>query len=416
MPTETEGNAGLHVLHCPNCGGEVPFEASPEVACIHCGGSVPVPEEHVRAAREADARARQGRMAAGTWRKVTSGGVPAAVIGAVKVWALLAGVSVLAPGLILMAQAGENDRHLLPFMVWFAVAELAFAVYAAVVVQETSRNVAVSTWWGSLGAAPLEGVEGICRCRSCGGMMRGTAQDIVISCAYCGRDNLVGLPPERIKGLMDRSRHSRLSFEAAAQALTFRRDERWLYFLTQFLLAQMVMLPMLARGLEDILELGWVGPAVAFAVAFAAMLGFGFGVSMRKINRHLAATLALWKEGDERSEAFIVPEDYMLVVLGDAGALLDTPTAKAFVPADSIERARFASLQMDFVWREAGKRRRKAFNSRGGTGRLFEWAVEKAGADKVHRLQGDSVSVGRAVVNGIVGLAIVGWAVGMFLL
>ncbi len=406
----------LHDLHCPACGGKVPFAPEPEVACIHCGEPVPIPDEHLRAALAARHRDEKNRDAAALWRKVAAGSVPGPVLFVLTILMIAAGISVLFPGLPLMGAAADRSRYVVPFLIWFAAAEAILLAYAAVVVQATSRGAAVAACWGSLGGIPVEGKPGVYRCRSCGGMLRAGAADIAISCPYCGRDNLVGLAPGRLTSLLRQARHGTLSLEAAATAVKFRRDERWLYFVTQSLLGQVVLLPMLARGLDDELDLGWVGPTVAFGVALLGLVVFGFGVSMRRINGHLRAALELWKKSDSAAEAVILEGDYLLAVMSDAGVLLDSPTAKAFVPAGSVERARFAGMQFDITWRDGERLRRKSFNSSGGSTGISDWFKRTAGEDRVKMVDGDAVSKGRAAINALIGLAILGWAAGMFLL
>lgn len=406
----------LHPLHCPFCGGEVPFSATETVACIHCGEQVPIPEDHREAAKAAAARDEKNSQAAKLWSKISRGGTPAPVLLIMKILAFAAGVSVLFPGLLLMAAAADRDRYVVPFLIWFAVVELIFLLYAALVVQATSRSVAVSSFWGSLGGTPVEGKPGMYRCRSCGALLNVSAGAITVSCAYCGRDNLVGMAPGRLRSLLGQARHSTLSLDAASKTLKFRKDERKLYFLTQALLAQLVLLPMLARGLEGELDLGWVGPGVAFGVAFVSLMTFGYAISMRKINAHLKEALEIWQKNDEKTDAYIMGEDYMLVVTGDAGVLLDSPMNKAFVPTGTVERARFANLQFDMTWREDGKKRHAAFHSMGAKAKLADWVRKTSGDEAVVKLMGDSVSMGRAVFNAFTALAILAWIAGMIFL
>jgi DNA-directed RNA polymerase subunit RPC12/RpoP len=414
--TTTPDAPRLHDLHCPSCGGKVPFAPEPEVACVHCGRPVPIPEEHLRAALAARHRDEKNRAAAALWRKVSSGAVPGPLLTLLGILAVIAGVSVLFPGLPLMAAAAHRSRYVVPFLIWFGAVEAILVAYALVVVQATSRGAAVAACWGALGGIPVAGKPGLYRCRSCGGMLRAEASAIAVSCPYCGRDNLVGLAPGRLASLLGQARHGTLSLEAAATAVRFRRDERWLYFLTQFLLGQLVLLPMLARALDDELELGWVGPAAAFGAALIGLLVFGFGVSMRKITAHLKAARELWQRNDSLAEVLLLEGDYLLAVMSDAGILLDSPTAKAFVPAGSVERARFAGLQFDVRWRDGDRVRQKSFHSAAGAGPIADCLRRTAGEDRVVKVDGDSVSKGRAVINALIGLAILGWAAGMFLL
>ncbi len=403
-------------LHCPFCGGEVPFSASVTVPCIHCGEQVPIPEEHRCAAEAAEQHDEKNAAAATVWKKISSGGTPGPVLLFIKICALAAGISVLFPGLFLMAAAADRERYVIPFLLWFAVVEIIFLLYAALVVQATSRSVSVSTFWNSLGGAPVEGKPGMYRCRSCAALLNVSSGAISVSCAYCGRDNLVGLAPGRLQSLLGQARHSTLSLESATKTVRFRRDERKLYFLTQALLAQLILLPMLARGLDGELDLGWVGPGVAFGVSFAALMIFGFAISMRKINAHLKDSLEIWQKNDEKNDAYIMGDDYLLVVTGDAGVLLDSPMSKAFIPSGTVKRARFAGAQFDIVWNEGGKKKKTSFNSMAAKARLADWFRKTSGDDVVVMVGGDAVSIGRAVFNGFAAMAILAWIAGMIFL
>jgi hypothetical protein len=413
-PTNADA-AALLPLRCPHCGGEVPFCPAATVACLHCGEQVPIPDEHRQAAEAAQQRDEHNSAAAAVWQTIAVGGTPRPILTLIKICALIAGVSVLFPGLPLMAAAAQRGRYVLPFLIWFGVVELVFLLYAVLVVQATSRSVAASTFWSSLGASPVEGMPGSYRCRSCAALLNVPAAAVAVNCAYCGRDNLVGLSPGRLQQLLGQARHSTLSLEAASKSVQFRRDERKLYFFTQVLLAQLVLLPMLARGLDGALELGRVGPLVAFGVTFAALLVVGFAVSMRTINAHLKQALAMWQDNDEQAEAYIMGQDYLLVVTGDAGVLLDSPMTKAFVPTGSVERARFAGAQFDITWREGGKQR-ASFNAMGDKSRLAQWVRETSGDDVVQMIDGDAVSKARAVFNALAALAILAWIAGMIFL
>ena len=173
---------------------------------------------------------------------------------------------------------------------------------------------------------------------------------------------------------------------------------------------------MLARALERDLDLGWVGPVSAFGAAFAALMIFGLAISMRKINKHLKEALEIWKSNDEKSDAFIMGEDYMLTVIGDAGVLLDSPMSKAFVPVGTITRARFANLQFDITWTERGVKKKASFHSMGDKGRLINWVRGTSGPDVVTILDGDSVSKTRAAFNAATAVSILLWIAGMIFL
>ena len=87
-----------------------------------------------------------------------------------------------------------------------------------------------------------------------------------------------------------------------------------------------------------------------------------------------------------------------------------------FAAAETVERARFAGAQFDFVWREGGERRRAAFHSMGAKARLADWVRRTSGDGAVKLVDGDAVSMGRAVFNSIVAVAVLAWIAGMIFL
>ena len=88
----------LHPLHCPFCGGQVPFEPVPEVACVHCGEMVPIPEEHRAASQAAKERNEKNAQAEQIWRKLSRGKPPGALVFVLKLIAMGAALSVFFPG------------------------------------------------------------------------------------------------------------------------------------------------------------------------------------------------------------------------------------------------------------------------------------------------------------------------------
>ena len=212
---------------------------------------------------------------------------------------------------------------------------------------------------------------------------------------------------------MGRARHSKVGLDAAAETLKLRKKERLFYFLTQFLLAQLVLLPMLARGLENDMDWGWGGVIGAFVLAFALLMTFGLAVSMRQIRAHLKKSLAIWEQHDDTTQARYTDGDYMLVVVSDAGLLVDTPMQKAFVPPGTVTRARFAGLQFDIDWREGEKKRHASFHVTGDKSMVQKWVRENNDPGLIQHPGGDAVSKGRAVFNAFVAIGIILWIVGM---
>ncbi len=179
------------VLECAGCGAPVPPSESEQAACRYCGAWTPVPQ-----ALRARVRAHRSVQ---TSRHATAVAVAALLKqpGARRASLVLALAACVAAGtwaflLFALAIAGVSDVGLFEVAVVLFTGMLASLVLFVAGRAALAKRRALRVLAASFGARAPRDARGSFACRRCGGPLP-DARELVVPCAYCDTENILGL-------------------------------------------------------------------------------------------------------------------------------------------------------------------------------------------------------------------------------